>query len=274
MTGREIKLKRLFSQGKAVVVAADHGEFDGPIPGMIDLPKTLAAAINPIVDAVLLSPGMVEHCADLFAKRGAPLAVMRLNWSTVYAFHWGYNEAATAPVISVREAVARGADIVLASLTLKTGSEERDARNVETFCRLANHAHRLGVPVIGEFFPPRCNQLSPEEMHDQVCTGARILAELGADAVKTFYTPWFPDVVAGCPVPILALGAEKTPTQLQALQLAEAEIRDGAGGVVFGRNALQVPDPPRFQEALCAVVREGLSAAAAMSRFKLKDDAA
>ena len=271
MNGREMRLRRLFSRGNAVIVAADHGEFDGPLPGMIDLPRVLAAGINPDVDAVLLSPGMLGHCAEVFARRGGPMAVVRLNWSTVYAFHWGYNDAATVPAAEVEDALTLGADLVLVSLTLRTGSEERDARNVEVFCRLANAAHRLGLPVIGEFFPTRSADLAPEEMHDQVYTGARITAELGADLIKTFYTHRFPEVTAACPIPILALGAEKTPTQLQALELAEREVRDGARGVVFGRNALQVPDPTRFQAALCAVVREGMTAAQALAKFELSD---
>jgi DhnA family fructose-bisphosphate aldolase class Ia len=274
MSGRATRLARLFSRGNAVIVAADHGEFDGPLPGMVDLPRTLAKAINPEVDAVLLSPGMVGHCADLFSRRGGPLAVMRLNWSTVYAFHWGYHQAATVPAIGVEEALAAGADLVLVSLTLQTGSEERDARNVEVFCKLLNGAHRLGVPVIGELFPTHCTELSAEQMHDHVYAGARILAELGADLIKTFYTHRFQEVVVGCPIPILALGAEKLPTQLQALQLAEREVREGARGVVFGRNALQVPDPFTFQAALCAVVREGLNAEKAVTQFALSDDAA
>ena len=271
MTGKEMRVGRLFSRGNAVIVAADHGEFDGPIPGMVDLPRTLAAAINPEVDAVLLSPGMITHCAELFSRRGGPLAVVRLNWSTVYAFHWGYHEAATVPAISAEDALARGADLLLVSLTLQTGSEERDARNVEVFCKLLSDGHRLGLPVIGEVFPARSTELSPDQVHDHVYTGARIAAELGADLVKTFYTRRFREVTTACPIPILALGAEKTPTQLQALQLAESQVRDGARGVVFGRNALQVPDPFSFQAALCAVVREGRKAQEAATEFGLSD---
>ena len=273
MTGRDMRLRRLFSQGNAVIVAADHGEFDGPIPGMIDLPRTLAQAVNPAVNGVLLSPGMVAHCGELFTSRDGPLAVVRLNWNSVYAFHWGYNDAAGAVAVTAQEALALGADIVLVSLTLRTGSEERDARNVDIFCRLVQEAHRLGLPAIGEFFPAQSSrELAREEMHDLVRTGARIVAELGADLVKTFYTYRFPEVVEGCPLPILGLGAEKADTQLQALQLAESEIRDGARGVVFGRNALQVPDPQRFQAALCAVVREGVGAVEAAGRFDLEDN--
>jgi len=271
MTGKDIRFNRLFSRGNAVIVAADHGEFDGPIPGMADLPSVLRDGISPEVDGVLLSPGMITRCGEVFTNRGGPLAVMRVNWSSVYAFHWGYNDAATVRAISVEDAVARGADVVLVSLTLRTGSEERDARNVEVFCDLVSQARRLGVPAIGEFFPTHCAELTPEQMHDHVSSGARIAAELGADLIKTFYTHRFRDVAASCPVPILALGAEKTPTQLEALQLAEREICDGARGVVFGRNALQVADPKRFQSALCAVVREGVTAEDAAATHGLAD---
>ena len=71
MDGREIRLKRLLGNGRAVIVAIDHGMFDGPIPAMEDLPAT-AAKINPTVDAVLLAPGMLRHCHSIFAGRKTP----------------------------------------------------------------------------------------------------------------------------------------------------------------------------------------------------------
>ena len=59
------------------------------------------------------------------------------------------------------------------------------------------------------------------------------------------------------------------PTQRDALALAEAEVTAGAGGVVFGRNAIQVPDPQAFQAALCEVVREGAKADDAATKHRL-----
>jgi len=125
--------------------------------------------------------------------------------------------------------------------------------------------------VIGEYFPPTHQELSPDQLHEQVRVSCRILAELGADCIKTFHTNNFPDVVAGCPIPIFGLGAEKRPTQLAALALARQEIDEGARGVVFGRNAIQVPDPPAFQRALCEVVKRGASPKEAAARFGLED---
>ena len=270
MTGREIRLQRLFSGGNAVVVAIDHGEFDGPLPGMIDMPEVVKK-VDPGVSAVLLSPGMLSHCGHAFNYKGAPMAIVRLNWSTVYCFHWNYNDANTVPAMSAMDAAAAGTDIALVSLTLQTGSEARDAANVEVFCKLAAEARRLGMPVVGECFPARSDKLTRQQMHEQVYRACRIVAELGADVIKTFYTHKFSDVTEGCPVPILGLGAEKTPKQIQALELAERIVQGGGRGVVFGRNAMQAPNPIAFQRALCDVVQKGVSAADALRRYKLKD---
>jgi DhnA family fructose-bisphosphate aldolase class Ia len=271
MNGKSLRLEKLLSQqGKAVIIAIDHGMFDGPIPGMTDLKRT-AEKINPSVDGVLLSPGMLRHLRFVFNRKGSPMPIVRLNWSSVYCFHWNYNQAYTVLAQTVEESVAGGAEIVLASLTLQTGSEETDARNVEVYSRLVHAAEKLGIPLIGEYFPTHSHSLSKEQMHEQVLSSCRILCELGCDMIKTFHTHDFLKVTESCPVPIFGLGAEKTPTQLQALELAHREISEGARGVVFGRNAIQVPDPFAFQAALCDVVRRGMNPAQALERYKLKD---
>ncbi len=127
------------------------------------------------------------------------------------------------------------------------------------------------MPVVGEYFPVEAEELSPEELHRKVYMGARIISELGADLIKTFYTIDFKAVTSSCPIPVLGLGATKLPTQLEALELAAREVEDGARGVVFGRNAIQVPDPISFQKALCDVVKRGVPPAEAVQSHQLKD---
>lgn len=270
MDGREIRIQRLRRDGKTVVVAIDHGMFDGPIPSMHDLPET-ASRINPVVDAVLLAPGMLRHCAPLFARGGGPLALVRLNWNTVYCFHWNYRKAKSVCAYEVEDALREGMDVALVSLTLNTGDEIRDAENVENFCTLVRHSHRLGIPVVGEYFPTGHESMSPEELHKDVLAGSRIVAELGADLIKTFNTCDFKAVTSSCPVPVLGLGAEKLPRQRDALELAASEIAAGAGGVVFGRNAIQVDNPFAFQAALVEVVKHGLSPGDAVRKYDLND---
>ena len=266
-----IRFERLFNGGKrCVIIAMDHCLFDGPIPGMEDLVET-AKNIAPCVDGILLSPGMLRHCAHALNYKGAPMAVVRLNWSTTYCFKWDYKEASTVPAFRPDEALRLGADVALVSLTLQTGSEANDARNVEVFRDLCAQSKQLGLPVVGEYFPSNAEKLTPEQLHEKVYIGSRIISELGADLIKTFYTKHFSAVTRSCPVPVLGLGAAKLPTQLKALQLAAREVEDGAGGVVFGRNAIQVPDPIAFQTALCDVVKHGVSPAEAARAHGLKD---
>jgi hypothetical protein len=93
---------------------------DGPIPGMENLPATIQK-IDPCVDAILLSPGMLKQLRSAFDYKGAPIPIVRLNWSTVFCFKWGYTQARTAPAFTGKEAIGLGAEIVLISLTLKTG---------------------------------------------------------------------------------------------------------------------------------------------------------
>ena len=129
MDGRELRIQRLMGDGRAVVIAFDHGLFDGPIPGMENLPET-ATKINPVVDAVLLAPGMIRHCGSVFSKPKRPLAMVRLNWNTVYCFGFGYKGAKSVYCYEPLDALREGMDIALVSLTLKTGDEFRDAANV------------------------------------------------------------------------------------------------------------------------------------------------
>ena len=62
------------------------------------------------------------------------------------------------------------------------------------------------------------------ELHKKVHASCRILADLGADLIKTFYTHDFKKVTQRMSVPVLGLGAEKIPTDREALQLAADEI--------------------------------------------------
>ena len=269
MNGAQLRLQKLFSKGeKAVVIAIDHGYMDGPIPGMEDLRETIDK-IDPCVDGILLSPGMLKNLHGAFAFKGAPIPIVRINWSRAFCFEWGYSEARSAQAFSVKDAIALGAEIVLISLTLKTGNEENDAHNVEVFSRLCNEARGFGIPVVGECFPNNSDALGPVEMHDQVLRGCRILAELGADLIKTFRTFRFPEVVRGCPLPILGLGGQTIPDPVESLRLARQIITEGAHGVVFGRNAIQRPDPRAYQRALCEVVKGGLDPEKAVESYGL-----
>jgi class I fructose-bisphosphate aldolase len=268
MTGSEIRLGRLLREGNAVVVAADHGEFAGPVQGLTDVPGVVESLSE--ADGILLSPGMVRHCAATFMKRDRPLLAVRLNWGSNFAMQWDYNDAHHALVVPPEDALALGADMGLASCILKTGSERTDTETVGLFSEIIRAKRACGLPVVGEYYPARRESLSAEQLHEQVAIACRVMCELGADAVKTCYTgKKFREIVAATPIPVFALGADKTEREIDALRLAYDAVNDGARGVFFGRNVFQAGDPPRFLQALKKVVKQGADPSAAAGEFGL-----
>ncbi len=268
MSGRTMRLSRMFPNGQnAVVVAMDHGQTFGPMPGLEDF--TAAAERLKEADAVLMAPQMIRFSGSLFRGKGSPAVIARLNWNTIHCEPWAYRQAHTVKAMSVETAVAAGAEIVLASLVLKTDSEEHDARNVEVFAGLVEESYRLGIPLIGEVFPAGSLRARPGEFHDYIKKTCRIACELGADAIKTFYTgETFSEVVQGVTIPVFALGAEKFESELGALQLAFDAVGAGARGVVFGRNVVQADDPTRFLRSLKDVAQRHVKPADALSANK------
>ena len=268
-TGTEVRLARLFDGGSnAVVAAIDHGLYNGPRPGFEDLSAIVGRLAG--ADAILIAPGAARSVASVFSRRGAPAMIVRLNWGTQYATQWGYQESRSVPMISAAQAVALGADIVLVGMSIKTGSEAVDAENVAQVARCVAEKREVGVPIVGEVYPAGHEDVAPEERHEQISIGCRIAAELGADLVKTFHTgERFAEIVRSTPVPILALGSKKLPREVDALELAATAIRDGARGVVFGRNVIGARSPERFLEALQEVVKNGADPAAAAAKHGL-----
>ena len=86
----------------------------------------------------------------------------------------------------------------------------------------------------------------------------RIIAELGAQYVKTYYVEeGFETVTASCPVPIVMAGGKKLP-ELEALTMAYNAVQQGAAGVDMGRNIFQSDAPKAMIAAVAAVVHKSM----------------
>ena len=271
--GEAIRLSRFFENGNVVVVAVDHGAAMGPCPGIEDFFGAVQKFKD--ADAILLSNGMLRRAIVPTVERGEirvkgrmPKTICRLNWSSNFLFQWGYDQGYNRQILDVADAVALGADLVLGSLFIKTGGEEIDMHNVEHFGRMVSQKRHLGIPLVAEIYPS--HQASDEDFHDLVNVSARMVAELGADLIKTYYTgPKFGEIVKSCPIPILALGAEKMPKEVDALQKAYDAMQAGARGVVFGRNIFQAKDPAKFIKALKRCVKKGEEPTKVAAQFEL-----
>lgn len=261
--GEIIRLSRFFENGNLVVVATDHGGMNGPVPGLENYSKSVESLKK--ADAVLLQPGMITRClmpavdtnGELTIVGKMPKLIVRLNWMTNFFFKADYHRGINSRIISVAEAVGLGADAVMASFQLRTGDEKIDAENVDIFADFVAQKRKLGVPLFGEIYPDAAIIKKAGVMHDYVQDCCRIVAEQGADIIKTFYTgKMFSRIVDSTPIPILVLGASKSP-EIEALQKAYDAVNAGARGVVFGRNIFQSRNPGRFLEALIRVVKKG-----------------
>jgi putative autoinducer-2 (AI-2) aldolase len=123
---------------------------------------------------------------------------------------------------------------------------------------------RLGMPVMGVTAVGK-NMVRDAKYFRLAC---RIIAELGAHYVKTYYVDKdFDTVAASCPVPIVMAGGKKLP-ELEALTMAYNAVQQGAAGVDMGRNIFQSDDPKAMIAAVHAVVHKNVRPADAFEIYE------
>jgi len=252
MKGKEIRKNKLFSNGKPVIVAIDHGQYFGPIEKLIDLRKTVSKILN--ADGILMTPFVLSHLKEFFYSQSSPAIILRVNWTTALCMPWKYKQAHTVKVIDAEDALSYGADGILSNLTLQSGSERIDSENVKLFSEIARKKEKAGIPLIGEIIP-NIPLSEKKKLHKHVKEAVRIAWELGADMIKTYYTGEnFDEVIEGVPIPVFVLGGEKMKEEKDAINLVKKASEKGAGGIVFGRNVFQSKNPIHFIETLKAVI--------------------
>lgn len=269
MVGQWIRLNRLFSTGgRAVIVSVEEGQFASDGSPLTNVPEVVGDLT--LADGILLSSGMLRHCGNAFDYRGAPLAVVRLDWTSIYS-DAPYDAIASSEVLSVRAAQGLGADLVLANLTLTREDAAVDASSMAMFCRFATQKHECGLPLLGVYYPRGARNMVREQLFDQVHAGCRVLAELGADVAITIYTgERFAETVAACPVPVLAMTQDVDLRQLEALRFAYDAVKSGARGVVFGTQVTGSANPGAFLRALNSVVKDENDPEAAAEEFGVR----
>lgn len=253
MTGKTVRLAKFLGSGKnCVIVAVDHGVVSGPIPGLLNFPQTMQQVKD--ADSILMNPGMLDVSGEVFASANSPLLAYRLTWISGYCEPWDYKDYHTCRILSPEQALVRGADMVTATCNIGAGDEAVDRNTIAVFSKIAEEKEKCGIPLIGEF-EPNIEGKTPDEVHRLVCTVSRMLAELGADVIKTYYTgPRFAELTETVPVPVLILGSSKMEKEEYALEMASKAMKAGARGVVFGRNVFQASCPGTFLKALNDVV--------------------
>jgi len=257
--GMKNRLARIFNpkSGRTVMLAVDHGYFQGPTTGL-KKPKETITPLLPYCDSLFVTRGILRNCITPSANTpiflrvsGGPSILGELS-----------NEDITT---SMKEALRLNAVGVGVSIFV---GEKNEDRTISNLGRLVNEAEEYGMPVLA------ITAVGKEMARDARYLGlaCRIAAEIGAHMVKTYYCEEdFEKVVEGCPVPIVIAGGKKIPEK-DALQMAHNAIAKGAAGVDMGRNIFQSENPVAMIQSIRAVVHENYSVDEAFELFnKIKD---
>ena len=266
MSGINLRIQKLFNGKKNLVISAiDHVMEYGDQPGIEDSRKAIEKCME--TDALLLSRFSLKRNWDLFSNRNVPMPVVRINWSSAFYYPLEYRKGYTEIATMVEDAVEAGSELVICSLFLENNNEEMETINVRIFSEVVRQKEKLGIPLIGECYVVEHKEITQEQLHSKVKRVSRVMAELGADLIKAFYTNKFKEVVENTPVPVFSIGAEKLNSDSEVLKKAYDSISAGARGIIFGRNIFMAENPSKLISALNDVINRGLKPEDAVKKY-------
>jgi putative autoinducer-2 (AI-2) aldolase len=252
--GFKNRLAQIFdpASGRAVMLAFDHGYFQGPTTGLERIDVSILP-LAPHADALMLTRGVLRSIippalrkAIVMRSSGGPSILKELSDERI--------------AVDVEDAVRM--NVAAMAVQVFIGGEH-ETQTVHNMTRLVDAGTRYGIPVLGVTAVGK--ELTRDARYIGLAT--RICAELGAAFVKTYFVPGFETVTAACPVPIVIAGGKKLP-ELDALQMARDAIDQGASGVDMGRNIFQSDAPVAMIKAVRGVVHDGMNAAAAYDLYR------
>ncbi|MGA2125829.1 MAG: 3-hydroxy-5-phosphonooxypentane-2,4-dione thiolase [Xanthobacteraceae bacterium] len=253
--GMKNRLARVFSpsSGRTVMLAIDHGYFQGPTTGLERIDLDIVPLL-PSCDALFCTRGILRSVIP--ADSTKPM-VLRASGGPSILKELSDEQIAMDMEDAVRlNAAGVGIQVFIGA--------EFETRSIHNMTRLVDAGLRLGIPVMG------VTAVGKDILRDAryFRLACRIIAELGAQYVKTYYVAeGFETVTASCPVPIVMAGGKKLP-ELEALTMAYNAVQQGAAGVDMGRNIFQSRAPLAMLAAVHAVVHKNLPPAAAFDMFR------
>ena len=253
--GTQNRLSRIFdpATGRTVMLAIDHGYFQGPTTGLERVDVNIVPLL-PHCDALMVTRGVLRTMIPPTFARGI---VLRASGGPTVLRELSDEEIAVDPDEMCRLGVAALAVQVFVGGPFET-------KSVHNMTRLVDIGNRLGIPVFAVTAVGK--DMARDAKYFRLA--CRVCAELGAHFVKTYYIPeGFETVTASCPVPIVMAGGRKLP-ELEALTMAHKAIAEGASGVDMGRNIFQSEAPAAMLQAVRKVVHETMKPRDAFDLYK------
>ena len=260
--GLKNRLARIFNPatGKTVMLAVDHGYFQGPTTGLERIDISIVPLI-PFADALMITRGALR--TSIPPELSKPVVLRSSGGQSIL------KELSNELVAVDIEDVVRLNASAMAVQVYIGGTHEH--QSIGNLVKVVDAGNKTGIPTLAVTGVGR--ELTRDAKYLGLAT--RICAEMGAHAVKTYYCEKdFARVAAACPVPLVIAGGKKLP-ELDALKMAYEAIDQGAAGVDMGRNIFQCEAPGAMIQAVRAVVHDRESPVKAYELYlSLKDDAA
>ena len=246
--GMKSRLARLFNpvSGNTVMLAFDHGYIMGPTAGLERLDIAVPPLI-PHVDVLMATRGALRTCVS--PAVGKPVC-LRVNYDATVLYDDMSNGGGLA--CDIRNAVRMNADCMAVQTFVGAAGEKN---SLELLARTVDAGMDYGIPTLGVV------AVGKDMIRDEkfFLLATRLLAENGAQIVKSYYCEGFERVAAACPVPIVIAGGKKLP-EGEALAMCARAIGEGARGVDMGRNIFQAESPEAMCQAVAKIVHEGFGA--------------
>jgi fructose-bisphosphate aldolase, class I len=257
-------------------VAVDHGFFNEAkfLEGIEDIRSSVHALAEAGPDAIQLTVGQAGHLQSLTA-RNKPALVLRTDVANVYGRELPGSAFSHLIANPVEQALRLDAVCVVVNVFSIPGQPDLHGQCIRNVLALQPECERLGMPLMVEplIFAP--NQTGggymPDGDPEKIIPLVRQAVELGADIIKADPTGDPEDfhrviAVAG-KVPVLVRGGGRAP-DAEILARTETLMREGAAGIVYGRNIIQHPNPRGMVRALMAMVHEGATRAEAAALIR------
>ena len=230
--GAKNRLSHLFNpkSGNTVMLAFDHGYIMGPTAGLERIDVTIAPLCQ-YTDVLMGTRGTIRSCIPPTVPN--PICLRATHDASVLVDDMSSGSGLGADI----EAAIRMNASAIAMQCFVGGAGE--TQSLELLCRAVDAGERYGIPVLGVTAVGK--EMARTTQYFLLAT--RMLAELGASFVKTYYCDDFEKVVAACPVPIVIAGGKKLPED-EALTMAYRAISDGAGAWTWAATSSRVSIPP------------------------------
>jgi len=241
--GMKDRMSKIFNpkDNRSLMLAFDHGYFMGSTQGL----ERIDISIQDIakhVDALMGTRGAIRTSISPTNNKAIAL---RVSAGSTMA-----SEDITKEIVAVdiEDAIRMNAATMAVQTFIGTDQETQSLKNLN---QVINAGNRYNIPTMGVVAVGK----TMERTSRFFLLATRVIAELGAQIIKTYYCDDFEKVVAACPVPIVVAGGKKLPEK-EALELAYKAINSGASGVDMGRNIFQSDSPEAMVQAVAKVVHE------------------